>query len=97
MVATATPAEDKPQTNSMYSKRLRIINAARSPWRKPKPACAKLDTRSMRVINCRYVSVREDSVMAALWGVRNDEARMPSAIKIDLDAPFLMEVCILGI
>jgi hypothetical protein len=51
----------------------------------------------MRVISCRYVSEREDSVMAVLWGVRNDEARMPSAIKIDLDAPFLMEVCIFGI
>jgi hypothetical protein len=32
--------------------------------------------------------------MAVLWGVRKEEARMPSAIKIDLDAPFLMGVCI---
>ena len=31
--------------------------------------------------------------MAVLWGVRKEDARMPSAIKIDLDAPFLMGVC----
>jgi hypothetical protein len=40
------------------------------------------------------VSDLDDSVMAVLWGVRKEDARMPSAISIDFDAPFLMEVCI---
>ena len=48
MVAAATPASAMPQTISMYSRQLAERTAARSPWRRPSPACTRLATRPMR-------------------------------------------------